>query len=210
MNVADLVFCDALSCLDVDHDRYTVAPGPPSLDEVTIVMVSEAPPPDPADWFYSGPDALFARTTVQAFRDAGEEVETIGDVVALGVYLTTAIKCGKTGYTVSRRTIEACSVLLEEELDLFPLAEALMPMGDVAIKAVNAIAKRRGEPRPVPAGATYRIRGGDYRFRGMRVFPSYVQAGPAFFIETSKRRMIAEDIAAALAYVRGASAPRAG
>jgi hypothetical protein len=30
-----------------------------------------------------------------------------------------------------------------------------------------------------------------------------VQAGPAFFIEQSKRRMIAEDIAAALAYVRG-------
>jgi hypothetical protein len=29
-----------------------------------------------------------------------------------------------------------------------------------------------------------------------------VQAGPSFFIEKSKRRMIAEDIAAALAYVR--------
>jgi len=76
-------------------------------------------------------------------------------------------------------------------------------MGDAAIKAVNAIAKRNGEPRVVPSGATYKLRGGDYRFRGMKVIPSYVQAGPAFFIEQSKRRMIAEDIAAALAYVRG-------
>jgi hypothetical protein len=56
----------------------------------------------------------------------------------------------------------------------------------------------------VPAGPTYRIRGGDFRFRGCRVFPSYLQAGPAFFIEASKRRMIAEDIAAAMAH---ASAP---
>ena len=77
-----------------------------------------------------------------------------------------------------------------------------MLMGDSAIKAVNAIAHRNGEPRVVPAGSTYKLRGGDYRFRGMKVFPSYVQAGPAFFIEKSKRQMIAEDIAAALAYVR--------
>jgi hypothetical protein len=30
------------------------------------------------------------------------------------------------------------------------------------------------------------------------VLPSYLQAGPSFFIEKSKRRMIAEDIAAGL------------
>jgi hypothetical protein len=35
----------------------------------------------------------------------------------------------------------------------------------------------------------------------VRLFPSYLQAGPAFFIETGKQRVIAEDIAAALRYV---------
>lgn len=204
MKVPELVWCDALSCVDVDHDRYTVPPGPANPDEVTILMVAEAPPPDPADWFYAGDDALFARTTVQAFRDAGEDVRTIEDVLELGVYLTTAVKCGKDAAGLSAATIRSCSHLLEEELGLFPLARVLMLMGDTAIAAVNAIARRNGEPRPVPAGATYRIRGGDYRFRGMRVFPSYLQAGRAFYIETSKRRMIAEDIAAALALVRGA------
>ena len=202
MNVSDLVWCGSLACVDVDHDRYTVPPGLANPDDVTILMVAEAPPADPADWFYAGGEALYARTTVQAFRDAGEDVKTLDDVLALGVYLTTAVKCGKTAYGLSSATIRDCSRLLEEEIGLFPLARALMLMGDTAIKAVNAIARRNDEPRPVPAGATYRIRGGDYRFRGMRVFPSYVQAGPAFFIETSKRRMIAEDIAAALAYVR--------
>jgi hypothetical protein len=50
----------------------------------------------------------------------------------------------------------------------------------------------------IPAGSTYKIRGPEYQFRGKRAFPSYLQAGPSFFIEKSKRRMIAEDIANAL------------
>jgi len=202
VHVNELVRCESFSCLDVEHDRYTVPGAVANPDTVTVVMVAEAPPPDPADWFGAGPDALYTRTTVQAFRDAGEDVSTLEDVLDLGVYLTTAIKCGKTGYAISTLTVRACSVLLETELGVFPLARVLMLMGDTAIKAVNAIAHRNGEPRVVPAGSTYKLRGGDYRFRGMKVFPSYVQAGPAFFIETSKRQMIAEDIAAALAYVR--------
>lgn len=193
MQVADLIRCEKLSCAGVAYDRHAVPIGPANPDTVTVIMVAEAPPPRRADWM----------STVQAFRDAGEDVETLEDVEALGVYLTTAIKCGKADYAVSRPTVEACSHLLEEELGLFPLAQALLLMGDTAIKAVNAIAKRNHEPRPVPAGATYKIRGGDFEFRDMRVFPSYLQVGPAFYIEKSKRRMIAEDIAAALAYVRG-------
>ena len=73
-----------------------------------------------------------------------------------------------------------------------------MLMGDVAIKAINYISKRAGESRVIPAGSTYKIRGREYFFRGKRAFPSYLQAGPSYFIEKSKRRMIAEDIAAAL------------
>lgn len=36
-------------------------------------------------------------------------------MLALGIYLTTAVKCGKTGYTVPTRTVRACSLLLEAE-----------------------------------------------------------------------------------------------
>jgi uracil-DNA glycosylase len=76
--------------------------------------------------------------------------------------------------------------------------KAYLLMGDVAIKAVNAIAKRSGEGRAIPAGSTYKIRGQEYFFRGARAFPSYLQAGASFFIEKTKRYMIAEDISAAL------------
>jgi uracil-DNA glycosylase len=85
------------------------------------------------------------------------------------------------------------------ELALFPSVKSFLLMGDVAIRALNSIARRSGQGRVIPAGSTYKIRGREYTFRGARVFPSYLQAGPAFFIEKSKRKMIAEDIAAALA-----------
>jgi len=71
-------------------------------------------------------------------------------------------------------------------------------LGNVAIKAVNEIARRSGAGRAIPAGSTYKLRGQEYHFRGARAFPSYLQVGPSFNIEKSKRRMIAEDIAAAL------------
>ncbi len=77
-----------------------------------------------------------------------------------------------------------------------------MLMGDVAIKAINYTAKRIGVERVIPAGSTYKIRGQEFFFREARAFPSYLQAGPSFGIEKSKRRMIAEDIAAALDLVK--------
>ena len=200
MRPCRLIRCDTFPCGDVRHDRFEVPSISIDAEAISVIMVSEVPPPDPSDGYYARGDPLFARTTLQAFRDAGRDVQGMRDVVALGVYLTTAVKCAKQGSSVSAPTIASCSVLLERELGLFPNTRALLLMGDVAIKAVNAMARRSGEPRAIPAGSTYRIRGGDFRFRGARVFPSYLQAGPAFFIESSKRRMIAEDIDAALRF----------
>jgi uracil-DNA glycosylase len=204
MRPSALLECLTYPCADVVHELFVVPSAEVDPARIRIVMVTEAAPARLEDWFEAGEDALFAQTTVQAFRDAGEDVSSVPDVLELGVYLTTAVKCGKTGYAISTGTVKACSHLLERELAALTSARALMLMGDVAIKAVNAIARRKGEPRVVPAAATYKLRGGDYRFRGMKVFPSYVQAGPSFYIEKRKREMIAEDIAAALAYVRAA------
>jgi uracil-DNA glycosylase len=120
----------------------------------------------------------------------------------LGVYFTTAVKCGKTGYSMESRTVNECSLILEKELALFPDLKILMLMGDVAINALNNIAKRAGEERVTPSGSTYKIRKQAHHFRGKRVFPSYLQAGSSFSIEKSKRRMIAEDIAAAMRLVK--------
>jgi uracil-DNA glycosylase len=186
----------------VRHECYIIPDVDVKPEGISIVMISEAAPADPGDYYYAEGEPLFQQTTVQAFNDAGVDVSSIQDILDLGVYLTTAVKCGKTGYGIEASTIKECSFLLEKELALFPNVQVLMLMGDVAIKAINYIAKRVGEERVIPAGSTYKIRGQEYSFQGKRVFPSYLQAGPSFFIEKSKRRMIAEDIAAALSLVK--------
>ncbi|MEN6536600.1 MAG: uracil-DNA glycosylase family protein [Bryobacteraceae bacterium] len=201
MRVSQCVRCKAFPCLDVKRECYIVPPVSIKPETISIVMVSEAAPENPDDYYYAKGNPLFQQTTVQAVNDAGASVSSVKDIVDRGVYLTTAVKCGKTGYGIQPATIRECSVLLEKELLLFPHVKVLMLMGDVAIKALNYIALRAGEKRVIPAGSTYKLRGQEYFFGGMRVFPSYLQAGPSFFIEKSKRRMVAEDIAAALRMV---------
>jgi len=201
MQVSQFIGCEGFPCADVRHECYIIPGIDVKPDEISIVMVSEAAPANPGDYYYAEGDSLFQQTTVQAFSDAGAVVSSIQDILNLGVYLTTAVKCGKTGYGIKTSTIKECSLILEKELALFPDVKVFMLMGDVAIKAINDIARRVGEGRVIPAGSTYKIRGQEYLFRGRRVFPSYLQAGPSFFIEKSKRRMIAEDIATALSLV---------
>jgi len=201
MRPSDCVGCKSFPCSDVNHQSYVIPDVEITPETVRIVLISEAAPADLADYYYAQGSPLFEQTTVQAFRDAGAEVASMQDILDLGVYLTTAVKCGKTGYGIETSTVKECSHILAQELALFPNATVWLLMGDVAIKAVNEIARRAGEKRVIPAAPTYKIRGGEFRFQGKRVLPSYLQAGPSFFIEKSKRRMIAEDIAAALRLV---------
>jgi uracil-DNA glycosylase len=202
MRVSNRITCQEFPCDDVKHECFLVPEVDIDPEAVSIILISEAAPADRGDFYYADGDPLFQQTTVQAFNDAGSPVSSTRDILDLGVYLTTAVKCGKTGYGIQASTIRECSRILERELDLFPNVKILLLMGDVAIKAINYIARGSGEGKVIPAESTYKIRGKEYHFRGKRAFPSYLQAGPSFFIEKSKRRMITEDIANALSLVR--------
>lgn len=201
MQVNEFIACQEFPCQDVRHECYIIPQVDVNPDEISILMISEAAPPERKDYYYMGSESLFEITTLQAFQEAGALVSTFNDLLDLGVYLTSAVKCGKTGYGIKAGIIKECSLILEQEIALFPNVKVLLLMGDVAIKAINCIAKRAGQERVIPAGSTYKIRGQEYYFRGMRAFPSYLQAGPSFGIEKSKVRMIADDIAAGLALV---------
>lgn len=198
MIISNSIGCKDFSCSDVNHDCYMVPDIDINPEQVSIVMISECAPEYSKDYFYTDGDSLFQETTVQAFNDAGVKVSSIKDIVDLGIYLTTAVKCGKTGYVIKADVIKECSKILEKEISLFPNIKVFLLMGDTAIKSINYIAKRAGESRVIPAGSTYKIRGNEYFFKGRRAFPSYLQAGSSFFIEKFKRRVIAEDISAAL------------
>jgi len=202
MRVNRKIACREFPCGDVKRECYVVPNVDVKPEDISIILIAEAAPPNLGDYYYAKGNPLFQQTTVQAFQDAGADVSSVRDILNLGVYLTTAVKCGKTGYGIATSTIKECSLLLEKELALFPNVKAFLLMGDVAIKAVNYIAQRAGAGRVIPAGSTYKIRGQKYFWNGRRAFPSYLQAGPSFFIEKSKRKMIAEDIAEALRLIK--------
>jgi uracil-DNA glycosylase len=198
MHVSKFVRCTEFPCLDVEKDCYVVPDIDIEPDKINTIMISEAPPQDLNSYFYAQNSPFYLQTTVQAFGDAGLHVSSMQDIINLGVYVTTAVKCGKTGYSISSKTTENCSGILEREIELFPNIRAILLMGDTAIKALNYIAKRNISKRVIPRGSTYKIRRNKYFYKQIRVFPSYLQTGKSYLIEKSKRKMIAEDVKAAL------------
>ena len=201
MKVNESIACTDFPCQDINVDRYVIPEPDLDPEKVKMLMISEAVPADHRDYYYAGDESSFERTTLTAFNEAGVAVSSFHEILELGVYLTSAVKCSKIGYGIKAGTIRECSHILEKEISQFPNARVVMLMGDVAIKAINYIAKRAGGPRVIPAGSTYKIRGGEYYFRDMRAFPSYLQVGPSVGIEKSKKRMIAEDITAAFSFM---------
>jgi uracil-DNA glycosylase len=165
---------------------------------IKCVMISETPAFNPADDFHSREWSFFMETTARAFASAGFPVASMNDILNLGVYITTAVKCAKTDYAVPTAAIKNCSRLLETELGLFPNLEVILAMGDVAIRGINEIGRRTTGQRVIPAGSTYKLRGPEYFLGPVRVFPSYLQTGKSFLIEKSKQKMIAEDLRTAL------------
>jgi len=161
-------------------------------------MITEAPPVEKADYFYTAGTPAYLQTILQVFKDAGYKVSSIQDIIGLGVYITTAIKCGKTRYTISPDTMKNCSVLLEQEIALFPNIKVVMLMGDAAIKMMNNIWKKQTGKKVIPAGSTYKIRNQPYYLGDIRVFPSYTPAGQNFLIEKAKRKMVIEDVREAM------------
>ena len=175
----------------------------PSVDldaeKITTLMVSEAPPENADEYFYAKNSPFYLETTLQAFNDSGFNVSSMQNIIDPGVYITTAEKCSKKAYSVSPETIENCSRrILERELELFPKAKNLLLMGGTAIRAMNSVSKRQTGKAIIPSGSTYKIRKRRYSYKGLRVLPSYLQTGKSYLIEKSKRKMIAEDIKAAL------------
>jgi len=202
MKITDMIKCETFPCVDVDKNSYILPPIEIDAAKIKIIMITEAPPNVKADYFYIPGNPFYLQTTLQAFRDAGANVASIQDIINLGVYITTAIKCGKTQYAISPVTMKNCSKLLEQEIALFPNVKAFLLGGDVAIKMMNDIWKQKTGKRVIPAGSTYKIRGQAYHYGDIRVFPSYTPAGKNFLIEKSKRKMVAEDIREALKLTR--------
>ena len=104
------------------------------IDPLTIkaVMINEVVPSDPSQDFYGGPDAGYLKTTIPLLQGAGAGVNSIQDILQIGIYITNAVKTPKTEYTIDKTSIETSLPYLEAELSLFPNIKVIMLMGDVA------------------------------------------------------------------------------
>ncbi|MDR0767838.1 MAG: uracil-DNA glycosylase family protein [Methanosarcinales archaeon] len=163
-------------------------------EAIKVMMINEVSPKIPADDFYAEGAPDYMTTTKMLFKSAGIEIANGSDLLALGIYVTNAVKTPKTEYTIETETILEHAVVLEKEFDLFPNLKAVMLMGDVAKKSFNAIAKKKTKKAVIPTGSTYKLRVEKFYYGDIRVFPSYIMTGGNILIEKSKAAMIAEDL----------------
>ena len=175
------------------------------IDPLTIkaIMINEVVPSDPLQDFYGTPDADYLKTTIPLLQGAGTEVTSIQDILQMGIYITNAVKTPKTEYAIDKSSMENSLPYLEAELSLFPNKKVIMLMGDVAKKAFNMITKKSTKKNVIPAVSTYKLRGSEIYYEGIRIMPSYIMTGGNILIEKSKVTMATEDIAAMLEIIKG-------
>ncbi len=163
--------------------------------KIRAIMINEVVPVDSDDDFYGKSDSAYMSTTIPLFRKAGIEVNSIYEILNLGIYITNAVKMPKSEYAVSKESIEESLPYLEKELELFPNLQVVMLMGDVAKKAFNMISKKATGKNAVPSISTYKLRNTEIFYKGWRILPSYIMTGQNLLIEKSKFQMASEDIA---------------
>lgn len=164
-------------------------------EKIRAIMINEIVPIDSDDDFYGKPESAYMSTTIPLFRKAGIEVNSIQDILNLGIYITNAVKTPKSGYSVSKDSIEESLPYLEKELELFPNLHVVMLMGDVAKKAFNMISKKATGKNAVPGISTYKLRNTEILYKEIRIILSYIMTGQNILIEKSKFQMASEDIA---------------
>lgn len=161
---------------------------------IQTIMINEVVPSSPEEDFYGKPDSAYMSTTIPMFRKAGIEISSVQDILNNGIYITNAVKTPKTGYAVSKESIEDSLPYLEKELALFPNVKVIMLMGDVAKKAFNMICKKATKKNAVPSISTYKLRNTEIFHKGIRIIPSYIMTGQNILIEKSKFEMASKDI----------------
>jgi hypothetical protein len=77
MKVSDIIKCAAFPCTDVDKNAYKVPSPDINPANIKILMITEAPPNDKADYFYASGNPFYLQTTLQAFKDAGADVNSM-------------------------------------------------------------------------------------------------------------------------------------
>ncbi len=100
MKTASTVQCVDFPCLDTRRTSYLLPDVDVNPVNISILLISEAAPENPADYYYAGKNAPFAQTTLLAFQDAGAKVTSIEDIRLFGSCRDSVHGChGFHGFT---------------------------------------------------------------------------------------------------------------
>ena len=176
---------------------------PIDFPSVRAVMINEIVADTPEDDFYgSSSHPRYMETALPLFHRAGVEVDSVSDILNLGIYITSAVKLPKETATIETGVVRRFVPILRQELALFPSLRVIMLMGDVAKKALNMIAKEDHGKNAIPTGSTYKLRHTEIRYGDIRLLPAYIMTGKNLAIEPSKTEMSAEEITKMMDLIR--------
>nr|MBO1342235.1 uracil-DNA glycosylase [Enterococcus sp. 665A] len=171
--------------------------------KIRAIMINEVAASSPMEDFYSLEDKPeYLQTTLAIFEQADASIQTMDDILDLGIYITNTVKMPKGSTAISNETIDYFLPILKTELELFPNLEVVMLMGEVARKAFNKIAKAATKKNALPSGSTYKLRHSEWYYQNLRILPAYILTGKNLKIEKSKSRMSAEEIRKMLRIIR--------
>ena len=131
-------------------------------DKVKGLIVHEDPTNTDDDYF-----------TVPYFINSGYCVDSVSDVLDLGIYMTSAIKNEKAGKNDETSAITTHMPLLWHEISLFKNLKAVILAGHMSIKTFNFLAKWKTGKSLIPGNTLSRMRQKEYAFKGIRIIPSY-------------------------------------
>lgn len=163
-------------------------------EKIYAIMINEVVPEKEKDDFYNNLNSQYLLDTILLFKKAGINVNSINEILNLGIYITNAVKIPKKESIIQKSYIEKSIPYLEKELSLFPNIKVIMLMGDVAKKSFNIIAKNNTGKNIIPSISTYKLRKSQIYYNNIRLIPSYIMTGKNILIEKSKFEMASEDI----------------
>lgn len=163
-------------------------------EKIYAIMINEVVPEKEKDDFYNNLNSQYLLDTILLFKKAGINVNSINEILNLGIYITNAVKIPKKESIIQKSYIEKSIPYLEKELSLFSNIKVIMLMGDVAKKSFNIIAKNNTGKNIIPSISTYKLRKSQIYYNNIRLIPSYIMTGKNILIEKSKFEMASEDI----------------
>ena len=117
--------------------------------KIRAILINEAVPCDPSQDFYGRQDAAYLSTTIPLFQKAGFKVQSIQDILQLGIYITNAVKTPKTEYAIARSTID----VYKRQIRLRALSQVAalgMPVIHLGVDIDRPVAAPGGAQLPAP------------------------------------------------------------